>query len=87
MGAGEGGVLGAGLIPSLPELYPGEKDVDSIEIERESTGDSLQEQHEEPSFFESGRITLELPGHSGQGVDRTAAPGPTGSSDGSTAAR
>lgn len=51
--------LRAGGIPSLPELYPGEKNVESVEITRASESTSLDEPIAEPSFLETGRITLD----------------------------
>lgn len=51
--------LRAGGIPSLPELYPGEKKVESVELARASESTSLDEPISEPSFLETGRITLD----------------------------
>jgi hypothetical protein len=53
--------LTPGAIPSLPELYPGEKSVESIEISHEADSTSLQEADAGSSFLDTGRITLEVP--------------------------
>lgn len=52
--------LSPGGTPSLPELYPGEKDVETVEIAQEARTTSLVDPDADPDddFLDSGRITL-----------------------------
>jgi hypothetical protein len=53
--------LSPGGTPSLPELYPGEKDVESVEVAHEARTTSLVDPDADvdDDFLDSGRITLE----------------------------
>ena len=53
--------LSPGGTPSLPELYPGEKDVESVEVAHEAGTTSLvdPDADTDDDFLDSGRITLE----------------------------
>lgn len=50
--------LGPGGTPSLPELYPGEKTVDTVEVAHEPTTSGLDGPDNGADFLDSGRITL-----------------------------
>ncbi|MGP5260180.1 hypothetical protein ACTXMW_16160 [Brachybacterium paraconglomeratum] len=54
--------LSPGGTPSLPELYPGEKGVDSIEIAHDADAAGLDVPGPKDEFLDSGRITLAAPG-------------------------
>lgn len=51
--------LSPGGTPSLPELYPGEKGVDSIEIAHDADSAGLDAPSPKDEFLDSGRIVLE----------------------------
>ena len=53
--------LSPGGTPSLPELYPGEKGVDSIEIAHDADAAGLDVPGPKDEFMDSGRITLAAP--------------------------
>ena len=53
--------LSPGGTPSLPELCPGEKGVDSIEIAHDADAAGLDVPGPKDKFLDSGRITLAAP--------------------------
>ena len=55
--------LSPGGTPSLPELHPGEKDVESVEIAHEARTTSLEDPDagRGDAFLDTGRITLTRP--------------------------
>lgn len=50
--------LSPGGTPSLPELYPGEKGVDSIEIAHDADAAGLDVPGPKDEFLDNGRIVL-----------------------------
>ena len=50
--------LSPGGTPSLPELYPGEKGVDSIEIAHDADAAGLDVPGPKYEFLDNGRIVL-----------------------------
>jgi len=50
--------LSPGGTPSLPELYPGEKGVDSIEIAHDADAAGLDVPDPKDEFLDNGRIVL-----------------------------
>lgn len=52
--------LKVGGVPSLPELYPGEKAVESIEVSHQSTSTGHEEPAAGSSFLDTGWITLNV---------------------------
>ena len=53
--------LSPGGTPSLPELYQGEKGVDSIEIAHDADAAGLDVPGPKDEFLDNGRITLAAP--------------------------
>lgn len=55
--------LSPGGMPSPPELYPGEKDVESVEIAHEARTTSFEDPDAgmDDAFLDTGRITLTRP--------------------------